>query len=246
MKKDVVKSSNTAKIEIESIPIHQKILDYFKEGVLDHILKEDENIVFKIVLQSPKTTRDIRNKFIEYIDYIFVINGKPDDFFSDSKENYILIDKKFGSKLYPVEKIARAEDVLGFGQGLGGEYDKLKSNYLDQKISYTEYITKLESLLKRSQCILSKIPSYDRIETILNSLNRMGLIIKRKEAFKGSKFLWVSNPELLIEIEKDNLKIQKEKYKILTNQFNENNKILIHQLDELLNQLDDFLIKISI
>ncbi len=62
------------------------------------------------------------------------------------------------------------------------------------KITLTEYYDKLDKELKKLNI---KPPSYERIDNILQSLEKLSLISRRYDDLKKEKYLWLLNPKFI-------------------------------------------------
>ena len=65
------------------------------------------------------------------------------------------------------------------------------------KISLTKQIKILEKEAKKVDKSL-EIPAWERIDRILTSLEKLGLVIRRYDPLKKGRHLWLINPEYLI------------------------------------------------
>lgn len=74
--------------------------------------------------------------------------------------------------------------------------DKLRA----RKITNSEFIKSVEFSLKKLKGF--EIPSYERLDRILQSLEKLGLVTRRYDPLKKGKGLWVVNPEYLIAANK--------------------------------------------
>ncbi len=79
-------------------------------------------------------------------------------------------------------------------------YKELLEKRRQRKITSTKFISFLEDGLKRIRGF--EIPSFQRIDRILESLEDLGLVTKRYDPLKKGKYLWIVNPAYLIAIKK--------------------------------------------
>ena len=77
-----------------------------------------------------------------------------------------------------------------------GKSSKKYANYeVSMKEANKEVTKKCEKILRERNV---KIPSHQRFDNILKSLERIGIVARRYDPFKRGKWLWILNPKFAI------------------------------------------------
>jgi len=149
-------------------PLSQKIIDNI--DILNNILTPLEMSIIDI-LEQPRTVKEIR-------DYYII------ELAEDLKLN---LDKHKG--------IVQSDVYKKIGRGKFVQHPKYPHILLRKYESIPKTSKELEKELKKRKI---KIPSYEKFDNILLSLEKLGITARRYDTLKKGKFLWILNPNFLI------------------------------------------------
>jgi hypothetical protein len=160
------------KTEVVFSQINPQILE--KIDYIYTLLTKDERLILNIFLENPQPThtKNIRDRILLFhVNFLINwVNGKT----KFEENSYIIFSKNI--------KIDEAKKFL---------------EKHDKNIKVMNSTTFFKWLSRELTELGLKIPSYEKIDKILFSLEKLGLVGRRYDSEKKAKWLWVINPIIL-------------------------------------------------
>jgi hypothetical protein len=164
------------KTEVVFSQINPQIFE--KIDYLYTLLTKDERLILNIFLENPQPmhTKNIRDRILLFhVNFLINwVNGKT----KFDENSYII-----GSKNITVNK---AKEFL--------EKDDKNFKVMNNLTTYFKWLSRELTELG------FEIPSYEKIDKILFSLEKLGLVGRRYDPEKKAKWLWIINPIILDKV----------------------------------------------